>query len=478
MNPILPTQELLPFEDWRQAYRVILCLKKTSERETWLLEEQHGTGRLILKKASKEQLPRLKSEYELLKNLTDKQDFPILFPTPIGFRTAGGCGWMLREYVSGKTLSDLIEYEGISSVHDTARFGVKLCRQIGRLHSMNPSVIHRDIKPENIVVTETGNVRLIDFDTIRYYTSGQNADTVCMGTRGYAAPEQFGFGQTDVRSDIYAVGKVLLYLSAGGYETADLQSLKNPDEKRLKKIILRCCAYDPEKRYQNTDQLLHDLEHLMNFPAKANRIIHTMASLLVFLCIAVIFLGFQNQRLQKQFASLASTASEHTDLSNTENKSSPSWNPYTFEPMVKEILQFYGNEQYGEMAEKCEELVKLLSGSEVISQTETIAYWQLSEADFQDYQTQRIGYEYIADRLAYQDALPIRYLGSYIQNADTLANAIRQCIEYTWTNADGSQAHSPLSSYWNENDNRNMDGCIIDLLNCINQTLENTQTDI
>lgn len=104
---------------------------------------------------------------------------------------------------------------------------------------------------------ENGLLKLVDFNISRTYKCGNEKDTRAFGTKYYAAPEQYGYGQTDIRTDIYAVGKLMIELLAGGKQRLDGSLI---DCGYLKPIILKCCAIDPANRFQNTTELLSVLQ--------------------------------------------------------------------------------------------------------------------------------------------------------------------------------------------------------------------------
>jgi hypothetical protein len=130
---------------------------------------------------------------------------------------------------------------------------VQLCDILTYLHGQTPPVIHRDIKPQNIIVDEQGKVTLIDFGISRAYNSASQEDTTCLGTRYYAAPEQYGFSQTDARSDIFSLGVLLCWLLTGSVNID--QAEKSIPDIRLARIVKKCTAFDPRDRYQNAAQV-------------------------------------------------------------------------------------------------------------------------------------------------------------------------------------------------------------------------------
>lgn len=132
------------------------------------------------------------------------------------------------------------------------RVGKALCLLLEQIHGMEPPVIHRDIKPENVILSPTGEPCLIDFDIAREYKSGQEADTVFMGTRCTAAPEQYGYAQTDERTDLYALGVTLRYMLTGSYEPSALEQADCPE--RLKRCLQKAAAFSPDDRYRSAKE--------------------------------------------------------------------------------------------------------------------------------------------------------------------------------------------------------------------------------
>ncbi len=158
---------------------------------------------------------------------------------------------VLREYVPGETLSQLAGEQTFTE-EDVIRIGVQLCDQLQVLHSMDPPVIHRDIKPQNVVIRPDGTAVLIDFGIARVRTE-KDTDTVAFGTQGFAPPEQYGFSQTDARSDIYSLGILLSWLQSR--ETKAPQSPHGA----LEKVIARCASFDPDKRFGDAGQVKNAL---------------------------------------------------------------------------------------------------------------------------------------------------------------------------------------------------------------------------
>ncbi|MEO7913390.1 MAG: serine/threonine-protein kinase [Roseiflexaceae bacterium] len=129
-----------------------------------------------------------------------------------------GKAYLVMEYVPGETLLSFLVREGLpqpqARVFEWTR---QLCDALEYLHGQIPQIIFRDLKPANIMLMPTGQVKLIDFGIARLFKPGQARDTQAFGTIGYSSPEQYGEGQTDARSDVYALG-VLLHQLLTGYD--------------------------------------------------------------------------------------------------------------------------------------------------------------------------------------------------------------------------------------------------------------------
>ena len=154
---------------------------------------------------------------------------------------------IVMDYIEGNSLKTALQEYGAQSQKNVIKWAKQLCDVLGYLHSQNPPIIYRDMKPANIMLKPDGNVVLIDFGTAREYKENNIEDTTCLGTMGYAAPEQYGFAQTTNRSDIYSIGGVLKELSSFS---------------ELDKIIAKCMKMDPANRYENVEQLKNELEKI------------------------------------------------------------------------------------------------------------------------------------------------------------------------------------------------------------------------
>lgn len=173
--------------------------------------------------------------YERLKSV-EQANLPRVYETE---EYEGEC-FAYYEYIEGETLEDIV-HEGKYTIAQAEEWMEQLCAAMGALHAMQPCVVHRDIKPENIIISNEGVLKLIDLGAARLFKDGKPCDTEQIGTRGYAAPEQYGFNQSDARTDIYAAGTVLHVLMARfGEET-----------KAYNAVAARCTQLEPQNRYQS-----------------------------------------------------------------------------------------------------------------------------------------------------------------------------------------------------------------------------------
>ena len=175
---------------------------------------------------------------------------------------------IVMDYIEGRSLSKTLEEYGAQPQEYVIEWAKQLCDVLGYLHSRQPAIIYRDMKPANIMLKPDGNLTLIDFGTAREFKEKNLADTTCLGTVGYAAPEQFGgMGQTDARTDIYCLGATLYHLVTGlnpsepPYEIKPIRSVNPSLSSGLERIIIKCTQRNPDDRYQSAAELMYALEH-------------------------------------------------------------------------------------------------------------------------------------------------------------------------------------------------------------------------
>ena len=249
------SRNLLPVE-MQEHWNAEEYLKESEESFTILVRENVSGILCVLKWGRKLQAEMLCNEMEILQKLTDMGLTGIPKAYRIFEENSGV--YFLREYIEGTPLSQMVLQKGGIQERELCRISIKICRAAEQFQKLEDPMIHRDIKPENIVITHGGEVAFIDFGTMRSYKKDSQRDTFVVGTRGTAAPEQYGYNQTDQRTDVYAIGRTMLYMATESYELD--QILECGVNRELKKIIKKACSFEPDKRYADAAELGRAIE--------------------------------------------------------------------------------------------------------------------------------------------------------------------------------------------------------------------------
>lgn len=249
------TKYFLPAE-MQNCWTVDEFLKEGEDLCTVLVKETATGIFCVLKWGRKIQAEMLQNEMEILQKLTEMG----LTGIPKAYRIfeENGGVYFLREYIEGTPLSQMVMQKGGIQERELCKISLKICQAVENFQKLEDPMIHRDIKPENIVVTPTGETVFIDFGTMRSYKKDSQRDTFVVGTRGTAAPEQYGYRQTDQRTDVYAIGQTMLYMVTESYELDQLSECKI--SRKLKKIIEKACSFEPDKRYADAAELRKAIE--------------------------------------------------------------------------------------------------------------------------------------------------------------------------------------------------------------------------
>lgn len=222
------------FEAWRRE------LAKSDSSHQFMYDHKNMvTG--VLKRVDASLLP----VYEALQQI----DSAVL-PHILEIREESDSILVTEEYIDGRSIRFLLDEEGAQNDAFVIKAAQDICEALIILHGKIPPIIHRDIKPENVILRKGGGFVLIDFDAARSYSETSRTDTVNLGTHGYAAPEQYGFMQSDARSDIYSLGAMLYELRAGRKFSAGAVC-----EGKLSSIIQKCTEFEPKNRYQTATEL-------------------------------------------------------------------------------------------------------------------------------------------------------------------------------------------------------------------------------
>jgi serine/threonine protein kinase len=178
------------------------------------------------------------------------QDTPVIgIPKTIAICEEDHTLTIIEEYISGQTLEEKIKSDTLSQA-DVLSYMIRLCQILKNLHGLAPAIIHRDIKPSNILITPQNELVLIDFNAAKNFSGQQSQDTVLLGTKGYAAPEQYGFGASTQQTDIYALGILLKELSL------------NLNTHSFDAIIEKATQLNPADRFTSISEILNLLTEI------------------------------------------------------------------------------------------------------------------------------------------------------------------------------------------------------------------------
>lgn len=290
--PDLPDESEYPRE-LTAKYELVECLADKAETRTLLAMDKEDGSQCVVKCYLRGSALYDRTEPEVLREVLWKpEDGPS--PRFIAEYRNGEMRCVLREYVPGETLSELAERRSFSE-REVLETGLQLCDQLEVLHSMDPPVIHRDIKPQNVVIRPDGKAVLIDYGIARV-RSDNETDTVAFGTQGFAPPEQYGYSQTDARSDIYSLGILLNWLLYRDTKIAG-SGPAAPD-----KVIARCAAFDPQKRYADIRQVKRALIAARPEERKKRGVLYFAAAVLVaVLAVAGISAAVRDRRASVSF---------------------------------------------------------------------------------------------------------------------------------------------------------------------------------
>ena len=262
-------------------------------------------------------------ETELLKRF----NHPNL-PSIIDVIDGDGSFLIVMDYIEGNSLNKALETSGAQSQEDVIEWSKQLCDVLGYLHSRKPPIIYRDMKPANVMLKPDGNISLIDFGTAREFKSSSVEDTTCLGTQGYAAPEQFGgMGQTDARTDIYCLGTTMYHLVTGHnpstppYEMYPIRQWNPMLSSGLEEIIIKCTQRNPNDRYQSCAELLYALDHYQDLDIENKKVQNFkwntfIASVILTLAMLVGTFGFSiatSAMTSQTYSQLVKEADEISD---------------------------------------------------------------------------------------------------------------------------------------------------------------------
>lgn len=227
-------------------------------------------------------------------NLMKRLDHPAL-PRIVDIIDNGVTIYVVMDYIEGESLDKILMEYGAQSEETVINWALQIADALSYLHRQKPSIIYRDMKPANVMLKPEGNIKIIDFGIAREYKEQNLADTTVLGTKGYAPPEQYS-GQTDPRSDIFALGMTMHHLLTGidprnGEPYASVRQWNPELSEGIEAIIDRCVQPAAENRYQNCAELIYDLNNPEGVGrAHKRRQKRRLATFLTAACMSVVML--------------------------------------------------------------------------------------------------------------------------------------------------------------------------------------------
>lgn len=298
-------------------------------------------------------------------NMMKRLDHPAL-PRIVDIIDNGVTIYVVMDYIEGESLDKILLEYGAQPEEKVINWAMQIADALSYLHGQKPPIIYRDMKPANVMLKPEGNIKIIDFGIAREYKEMNLADTTVLGTKGYAPPEQYS-GQTDPRSDIFALGMTMHHLLTGvdprnGEPYAPVRQWNPELSEGIEIIIDRCVQPASENRYQSCADLIYDLEHpeliTKGFKRKQKQ---RLASFLVAAILSVVMLisglvcSFASTQVNNNtYESLISVmASTSLDQKISSYKQAIEIYPYDTQAYIK-ILEAYENEGQFDKAENNE----------------------------------------------------------------------------------------------------------------------------
>ena len=254
---------------FNDTYEIKSIIGKGGMSTVYLAEHKRLHTRWAMKEVRKQQGTRF--DFLAESNILKRLQHPML-PRIVDIFEDRDCIYIVEDFVDGITLDGLLKQQKKVDEPQGLQWLRDLCGVLTYLHGQRPHpIIYRDMKPSNIMLQPDGSLKLIDFGIAREYKQESNADTTYIGTKGYAAPEQFGKAQTDARTDIYSLGVTMYHLLTGKspyeppYQFVPVRQLVPELSHGIEYILNKCVQSEPADRYQTVDELVDDLDHIYRF---------------------------------------------------------------------------------------------------------------------------------------------------------------------------------------------------------------------
>ena len=245
------------------------CVYKVADRfrnGRILAAKELLSGNLSAGKA-KDSLIQFQNEARILARLTHPN-----LPKVYDYFSLPGRHYIIMEFVKGTTLEKILETRQGRPLNErlTLSWALQICKTMYFLSIQKPRpIVFRDLKPSNIMIMPDGRVKLIDFGIARFFKEDKHEDTYVYGTPGYAAPEQYGSGQTDVRSDLFSLGATLHHCLTGRNPSENPLDFPDPQQsnpmlsRETAAIIRKALSPDMNKRFQSALEMKQAVQKAM-----------------------------------------------------------------------------------------------------------------------------------------------------------------------------------------------------------------------
>lgn len=307
---------------FNDTYEIKSVIGKGGMSTVYLAEHKRLHTRWAVKEVRKQQGARF--DFLAESNILKRLQHPML-PRIVDIFEDRDCIYIVEDFVEGITLDGLLKQQKKVDEPQGLQWFRDLCGVLAYLHGQRPHpIIYRDMKPSNIMIQPDGSLKLIDFGIAREYKQESNADTTYIGTKGYAAPEQFGKAQTDARTDIYSLGVTMYHLLTGKspyeppYQFVPVRQLVPELSHGIEYILNKCVQSEPADRYQTVDELVDELDHIYRFDrawqkyqnAKRIRVVVVTVMLIASVGLMAGGLALMAQEKEAAYSSLLAQASE------------------------------------------------------------------------------------------------------------------------------------------------------------------------
>jgi serine/threonine protein kinase len=271
--------KLKPGDILEERYTVVRTIAEGGMSAVYEVEDRRLPGRLV----AKQMRPSMLGEIETVQleqlfrreaEVLSKLSHPFL-PKVTDYFESDGRRFLVEELVEGKTLEAWTGNPESLREFRVVGWALQICQALQYLH--DHGIIYRDLKPSNVMITPTDDIRLIDFGLVRFYTLGKTQDTIIMGTPGYAAPEQYGQGQTDPRSDVFSLGALMHHLLTGvdpslrPFVFGSVRDVNSRVSEHVDYAIRKAVQTDPFLRFESCEMMEQALMGQRPVPPQGER---------------------------------------------------------------------------------------------------------------------------------------------------------------------------------------------------------------